>query len=82
VNEDRVLRIRELLIGFGNLHKREQMRFLADMNDYMYASPQRRKQMLREWQGHHHMLARATEEMDRIATSTGNGSSDVVNEPN
>jgi hypothetical protein len=52
------------------------------MNDYMYASPQRRKQMLREWQGHHHMLARATEEMDRIATSTGNGSSDVVNEPN
>ncbi|TDN69425.1 hypothetical protein B0G77_2810 [Paraburkholderia sp. BL10I2N1] len=50
MNTDDITRIRELLIKFGALSKREQMRFLSNMNDFMYASPQRRKQMLHEWE--------------------------------
>jgi hypothetical protein len=42
--------IRELLLGFGVLSKCEQMKFLSNMNDFMYASPYCRKQMLLEWE--------------------------------
>jgi hypothetical protein len=52
MNTDDIARIRDLLIKFGGLSKREQMRFLSNMNDFMYASPQCRKQMMREWEGH------------------------------
>jgi hypothetical protein len=45
-----IVGIRELLLKFGKLSKFEQMRFLSNLNDFMYASPYCRKQMLLEWE--------------------------------
>lgn len=53
MENDNTANILELLIKFGSLPKREQTKFLSSMNDYLYASPQRRKQMLGEWETHH-----------------------------
>jgi hypothetical protein len=57
MNTDDIAKIRGLLIKFGRMSKREQTRFLSNLNDFMYASPQHRKQMLREWEGHYPLPA-------------------------
>jgi hypothetical protein len=44
-----VAEIHGLLLRFGTLSKCEQMKFLSSLNDFMYASPYCRKQMLLEW---------------------------------
>jgi hypothetical protein len=42
--------IRGLLLKVGRLSKCEQMTFLSNLNDFMYASPYFRKQMLLKWE--------------------------------
>ncbi|HEX7817440.1 hypothetical protein [Dyella sp.] len=45
------LRVDALLLGFTQLPKPDQERFLDRLNDYMFGSPGRRKQMIDLWCG-------------------------------
>jgi hypothetical protein len=47
---DDLARVRELLIKFARLSRRQQTEFLSTMNDFMFESPQSKKQKLLEWE--------------------------------
>jgi hypothetical protein len=47
---DEIANVRELLIKFGRLSRRQQSEFLSAMNDFMFESPKSKKQKLLEWE--------------------------------
>ncbi|WP_152982653.1 hypothetical protein [Stenotrophomonas humi] len=42
--------VRQLLIEFSHLSVRQKSQFLDTLNHFMFASPQRRQKIMREWQ--------------------------------
>lgn len=41
--------VRQILIDFGGLPASARLEFLAAMNEYLFASPQRRRLILNAW---------------------------------
>ncbi|WP_449468146.1 hypothetical protein [Stenotrophomonas humi] len=46
----KIVEVQQLLIGFSHLSARQKSQFLDTLNHFMFASPQRRQQIMREWQ--------------------------------
>jgi len=46
----KIAEVRQLLIEFSHLSAQQKGHFLNTLNHFMYASPQRRQQIMREWQ--------------------------------
>ncbi|WP_269789721.1 hypothetical protein [Stenotrophomonas sp. Iso1] len=46
----KIVEVRQLLIEFSHLSARQKSLFLDTLNHFMFASPQRRQQIMREWQ--------------------------------
>lgn len=46
----KIVEVQQLLIEFSHLSARQKSQFLDTLNHFMFASPQRRQQIMREWQ--------------------------------